>query len=286
MLYTLKLRKMKNIKYIFLVALSVLLFNRCESDFTGTEDINYVSFEIRTPTVVVELGGSTEAQVSVYTTQKTGSDRTFNVEVVASGTTADPAVYSIPSTVTVPANSNEGVLTFTCQDNNLSEDPVTIALKIGASEGLFTGNTASITVQKHCSLNLNDFVGTYSGETPWGVTRVETTLEGGQLYITGVGVDFLTGYWGEVITSMEALPVNVDMESGDFTIAQAEYVTTTYNGDPQAPYFLSAYGNLNACSGTMYLYYDFAQPAYEISSYVDYVGEGDQSYFTEIISVQ
>ena len=277
---------MKNIKYIFLVALSVLLFNRCENDFTGTEDINYISFEVKTPTVVVELGGSTEASISVYTTQKTGSDRTFNVEVVASGTTADAAIYTIPSTVTVPANSNEGVLTFTCQDNNLSEDPVTIALKISASDGLFTGNTASITVQKHCSLDLNDFVGTYSGDTPWGATQVETTMEGGKFYITGVGVAFLTGYWGEVITSMEALPVNVDMETGDFTIAQAAYVTTTYNGAPQATYFLSGYGNLNACSGTMYLYYDFAQPDYGISSYVDYVGEGDQSYFTEVISIQ
>jgi hypothetical protein len=277
---------MKNIKYIFLFVLVLLMFNRCEDDIMGTEDINYISFEVVSPTVIVEQGGSAETEVSVYTTQKSGSDRTFNVEVVEEGTSANAPSYNIPASITVPANSNVGTLSITCQDNDLGQDPVSVELKIGDSEGLYTGNTVSFTIQKHCTLDINDFIGTYSGDTPWGATQVETTMQGEQLYITGVGVAFLTGYWGEVITSMEALPLNVDMESGDFTIDQALYAITTYNGEEQPPYYLSAHGNLNACSGAMYLYYDFAQPGADISSYVSAVGGGDQSYFTEIISIQ
>ena len=129
----------------------------------------------------------------------------------------------------------------------------------------------------------NDTFRFFETEGDWGATQVVTSLDNdGNLQITGIGVAFLTGYWGEVITSMETLPVNLDPESGDFTIDLAPYITTTYNGDPQATYYLVATGNLNACSGKMYLYYDFVQEG--VGSYVEYFG--DQAYFTEIISVE
>ena len=150
---------------------------------------------------------------------------------------------------------------------------------------MFTGNSASITIKKHCSLDINDFVGTYTGDTEggWGPTQVVTSLDqNNHLQITGIGVSFLTGYWGEEITSMATLPVNVDLETGDFTISQSAYITTLYNGDPQPTYYLTATGNLNACSGRMYLYYDFIQEG--VGSYVEYFG--DQDSFTEIISVE
>ena len=276
---------MKNIKYIFLLVLAVLFFNRCEDDIAGTEDINYISFEVNTPVIIVEQGSSTQIEIKVYTTQKSGSDRSFNVEIIEDNTTANAESYDIPSTVTVPANSNVGTINVVAKDDNLGQDPVSIGLRIQSGEVLFTGNEANLTIQKHCTLDINDFVGTYSGQTlgGWGPTQVVTSLDNsGNLYISGVGVSFLTGYWGEVIQSMETLPVNVDLESGDFTIDQAPYVVTTYNGEVQATYYLSAYGNLNACSGTMYLYYDFYQDGF--GSYVEWAG--DQAYFTEIIRIE
>lgn len=274
---------MKKITYLIVVFLAIFAFNNCSDDIAGTEDLNYITFEKEIPTVIVELGESASVDVKVFTTQVTGSDRTFAIEVDGDATTANAESYSVPATVTVPANSNIGTLTITASDNNLGEDPVALGVKIGSSDGLFRGTTAVITIQKHCTLNINDFVGTYSGDTEgdWGATQVVTSLdENGNLQITGIGVAFLTGYWGEVITSMATLPVNVDMETGDFTIDEAPYITTLYNGDPQATYNLTAKGNLNACSGTMYLYYDFIQDG---TSYVEYFGS--QTKFTEIISI-
>ncbi len=279
---------MKRIAFLLLLILSVFAFNSCKDQIAGTEFIDYVSFQINIPTVTVEQGGSTAFDVNVYTTQVSGSDRTFNVEVVSDGTTANAESYNVPSTVTIPANSNGGVLNITASDKNLGQDPVSLQLKIASGDGFYTGNTASVTIQKHCTLNINDFVGTYSGTVSgpdWreGPTEVVTSLDGnGNLQITGIGVSFLTGYWGEEITSMATLPVNVDLSTGDFTISQAAYITTTYNGAPQPTYYLTATGNLNACSGTMYLYYDFIQEG--VGSYVEYFGSQDD--FTEIISIQ
>ena len=275
---------MKRIAFLILTILSVFVFDSCKDQIAGTDFIDYVSFEVNTPTIIVEQGGTTNFDVHVYTTQISGSDKTFDVEVISSATTANPETYSVPATVTVPAKSNEGALTITVKDDNLGQDPVKLGLRILGADGLYTGNNANLTILKHCALNINDFVGAYSGDTEggWGPTQVVTSLDNnGNLQITGIGVSFLTGYWGEEITSMATLPVNLDLETGNFTIAQAAYITTTYYGDPQPTYFLKATGNLNACSGTMYLYYDFIQAG---TSYVDYFG--DQAYFTEIISIQ
>ncbi len=275
---------MKKITYILLISISLFVFNSCKKELNGTKDINYISFEINIPTIFVEKDGSTDVDVHVYTTQITGSDRTFNLDVDLLSTTANPESYSVPTSVTIPANSNEGVLTITVSDVNLGLDPVTLGLKIGASDDLFIGNQASLNILKQCTLDINDFVGTYSGNTlgDWGPTHVVTSLDGnGNLQITGIGVSFLTGYWGEVITSMETLPMIVDLETGDFTITEAPYVTTTYNGDLQEVYNLSASGNLNSCSGIMYLYYDFNQAGF--GSYVEYFES--VSDFTEIIAI-
>lgn len=278
---------MKKINTILLLTLSLFSFNNCSDKIDGgTNDINYISFEPKVPTIIVEKGGSKSADILAYTTQITGSDRAFDVNVITALTSADPASYDVPASIIVPANSNVGTLTVNVADNNLDVDPVTLALKFGAKDGLFTGNSVSLTIQKHCTLNINDFVGTYTGNTVGengGPTHVVTSLDtNGKLQITGMGVSFLTGYWGEVITSMQTLPMIVDLATGDFTITEAPYIVTTYNDKTQPVYKLSAHGNLNACSGTMYLYYDFNQEG--VGSYVEYMKSQDD--FTEIIKVK
>jgi len=278
---------MKKISTIILLALSFFVFNNCSDKIVGgTNDINYISFETKIPTIVVEKGSSVNADIHAYTTQITGSERKFDINAITALTSANPTTYTIPASITVPANSNVGTLTVKVADVNLGVDPVTLALQVTAKDGLYTGNNASLTIQKHCSLNINDFVGTYTGKTVGkngGPTHVVTSLDqSGKLQITGMGVSFLTGYWGEVITSMQTLPMNVDLATGDFTITEAPYIVTTYNGATQPVYKLSAHGNLNACSGTMYLYYDFNQQG--VGSYVEYMGSQDD--FTEIIKIK
>ena len=114
------------------------------------------------PTVVVEQGASVSFDVNVYTSQASGSDRTFNLAVDQSATTTDAENYSVPATITVPANSKEGTMTVTVTDNGLGVEAEMLVLKISNSDGLILGNDVNITIQKFCPFDINNFVGTYT----------------------------------------------------------------------------------------------------------------------------
>lgn len=153
---------MKRIAFLTLIIFSILAVNSCkEENQTPVTDINLVSFEV-IPTVVVEQGTSTEVQVHLYASQVTGSDRTFNLEVDPNATTTDAANYSVPATVTIPANENNGVITVGITDNGLGLEAETLVVKITNSDGLILGNDVNITIQKLCPFNIDNFVGTYT----------------------------------------------------------------------------------------------------------------------------
>ncbi|SDE63902.1 hypothetical protein [Cellulophaga baltica] len=111
------------------------------------------------------------------------------------------------------------------------------------------------------SIDISAFVGTWSGKDSFGYeTQVVTSLDiNGQLQITGMGLGWMLDYWEEIVTNQEVLPVTVNVETGEFTIDEAYYLTTTWNGAIQDDYNLSATGTLNPCSGEMSIVYDFIQ---------------------------
>ena len=138
---------MKKITYLLLITIAMFVFNGCTDKVDATKDLNLVSFEVRTPTIIVEKDGSTDTDIHVYTTQTTSSDRTFGIEVVEALTTVSADAYSVPTTITVPANTNDGTLTVTVSDNNLGVDPVTLGLRVTAAADLFVGNEASLNLR-------------------------------------------------------------------------------------------------------------------------------------------
>lgn len=153
---------MKKISFLTLIIFSVFAFISCEEqNLTPVTDLNLVSFG-NTPTVIIEQGSSTEVEVFVYTSQVTGSDRTFNVEVDQDATTTDAANYNVPETVTVPANSNSGSLTVGIIDNGIGVEAETLVFKISDSNDVLEVNEATLTIQKFCPFNIDNFVGAYT----------------------------------------------------------------------------------------------------------------------------
>jgi hypothetical protein len=143
---------------------------RCSDDLKGTKDLNYVTFEATAIDLGVDIGGTNVREVKLYTTQVSGSDRTYNIKVVTASTTADPQAYEVPETITVPAGSNEGTLAITLSDVNIGDAGKKLVLDIEAKDGLFKGPATTITINQICPFNdvkLNLIFDGYASECTW-----------------------------------------------------------------------------------------------------------------------
>lgn len=169
---------MKNIKYLFLFVASVFLLNSCETGMPETTDLNYVTFEATSMDLGVVIDGSSDYELLVYTTQTTGTDRTFDVTVDLESTTADAAAYSVPATVTVPANTNKGSFVVGLNDINIG-DGVDIVLNLEVEEGVYKGDAMVLSVTQLCEQNDLNVLLTFddwASECSWTITNASGTV--------------------------------------------------------------------------------------------------------------
>jgi hypothetical protein len=138
---------MKKFISFTILILSVLVFNSCEDDATP---FDYVGFDAKSFDFGIDIGGENTRDLKVYTTTIASTDRTFNLSVIDEDTTADPESYTIPATVTVPANSNEGTISIIARDINITSDGKELALQLSTDLDTFTGQNITILFKQVC----------------------------------------------------------------------------------------------------------------------------------------
>jgi hypothetical protein len=234
---------MKKIIYLSLLILSFVGINSCEDGINGTKDINYVSFQGATSSIVVEKNSTASKDIKIYTTQITGSERTFNIKVLTALSTADPASYTVPATVTVPANANVGTFTVNISDVNIVAAGVKLVLGFESQDGLFTGSNITINMTRICTFNINDFIGNFiiteKGYGDYATTITKDASVANRIWITN--------FW-------------------DYTNDLAYYDFNPTNGTVTMPsqvlkmgdgknYTCIGTGTYNACAGTFHMTY-------------------------------
>jgi hypothetical protein len=146
-----------------------LLFASCgEADtavYKGASgDQTFVSFSSANYSLPVEINATGSLDVTVFSSSLSDQDRTFNVVRVDEESTADPATYNLPATVTIPAGSHQGILTITGQDEDLEESTVLVIRIEGLTDNpdfAFDSNKTTITVDQFCPIEDTMFVGEY-----------------------------------------------------------------------------------------------------------------------------
>ena len=181
---------MKKIINIFIIIFSLVLFQNCEEDqFEST--LNYVTFGNSTYSTGVDVGGTQDFDVTVYTSQNVSSDTSFSLSVDES-TDADSGSYSIPTSVTVPAGTNSGTFTVTLSDVNLGIGISKLVIGFDDAGTFSSGNTTTIEYIQNC----DEVVGTldlvfdrWGSEVSWKIFDSEGGLvtEGGGYSDTGPG---------------------------------------------------------------------------------------------------
>lgn len=123
----------KSIYFFAALTVALSLFS-CEEDNSGDNSaVNYIGLE-NYKTVEITDGETLVVEGRILASNVTNEDRTFNL-VADAATTHGAANYSIPSTVTIPAGSKEGVYEVTIVGNGLV-DGNKIVVKLEPNEDL------------------------------------------------------------------------------------------------------------------------------------------------------
>lgn len=113
--------KFKNLYKILFSALFIFFISCDRDDATAADLSDFVGFELP-KTYDLEKDATVTIPVTVHASNAHSQDRTFQIAVDPTVTTLSSSLYTLPSTVTIPANSMSGVinLTVTATDLGLS----------------------------------------------------------------------------------------------------------------------------------------------------------------------
>jgi hypothetical protein len=165
--------------FVLFLSLSFVIQGCTQDDSHTSSPFNYVTFETKVKNISVNPGATLATDVKVYSSKKSGSARTYTVAVAAASTML-PANYTVPATVTIPANSNEGVLTISTVGVGLSlSNARTIVLNLVAEDGLYTGSAITINVRENCPLNtvtLDLILDRYGSEISWDIKNASNVV--------------------------------------------------------------------------------------------------------------
>jgi len=170
---------MKKITFLLLIAMSLFVFNSCDEEGAlETKDLNYISFQTGN-LFPVDIDGVSEHIINVYATNMSSSERTYLISVDIDLSTADPTYYTVPETVTIPANSNVGELAVSIADVNIGVAGKVLVLKFDPATGLNTGADIQLSVIQSCPGNEVYFDITFDdwgSETSWDLKDSSNNL--------------------------------------------------------------------------------------------------------------
>lgn len=174
-----------------MAVLSTSFFMGCESDDLDPKSPNRVSFEVE-PFLSISGDGTGGGEIGVYTSNVTGSDRTFPIQVESS---LDASNYSVSQNVTIPAGTNKGTITVEINAPSLPNFGETLTLSFGDT-GAFTGDPLTIDLFKVCPFeitgNFTDYSNWNGAIIPVEVVPVSLHVyKIKDLYAPGVGLTFL-----------------------------------------------------------------------------------------------
>ena len=183
---------MKKTINIFLIIFSLVLFQNCDEE-QFEPSLNYVAFASDISTGV-DVGGTQDVTVVVYTAENVGSDTTFTI-MVDESTDAAAGSYVVPTSVTVPAGSNAGSFTVTLSDVNLGIGINRLVIDFDDVGMSGTGQPITIEYIQNC----NEVTGTldlrfnYPCEVSWAIEDAE-----GGVVLSGSGYSGCTSAYSEV----------------------------------------------------------------------------------------
>lgn len=260
----------KSLIYITVMALFVVSCNEDDTTFTPLNfpSDSFIALESAANIVTLESNSDPIEIVVDYANTTAAHTSEVSVNFTITSTNAVEGVnYTIEgdkTKLTFPAGVFSQKIVIIPIDNSIEDGDKNLTITLTSSSvhvglpGPDANNTSiGVTLtDDDCAFTFEDldgieWIGTdnASGSQGPNATQIKTTFDGTNLFMEGIAYGWMTntGYWNEVI--VDSFPVIVDMDpiTGEFTVAFQELATTTWNGNPQTPYQISATGQYFSC---------------------------------------
>lgn len=141
-----KTQMMKNIYKLSTIIFILFSIVSCEDD--GPTIADFVTFESDV-SILVPNGETVVQNINIYGNQVHSNDRIFNIEILDTST-LEPASYTLPNTVTIPANSNIGSIPLSVQDMNIDPDKLLNLNLTSDNNNIYIGEPIVISVGLKC----------------------------------------------------------------------------------------------------------------------------------------
>lgn len=272
-------------KKILIIFAAIALFSSCDESKETIPTLSFpadafVSLESTAVSVLESNTEPIDVVLNLSNSRAAATSATAVSFTISSENAVEGVHYTIvddKSSFNLAAGVFQDVLKINSINNNdedgdkvititLTDAPV--GLGFPGPDGI--GKTMTLTLQDDdCAFSLQGL-----GEATWsGVDNVPasqagpndslitTSFDGTDLYMEGIAYAWITdtSYWDEVVVVSNKTLVDLDLVTGEFTIARQPLCTATWNGDIQDDYEIEASGLYTSCSKTMVINYTLYQ---------------------------
>ncbi len=144
------------------------------------EYANYATFEKTSSDVGVPPNSEIVESIIVYTGNLTGNNRNIEVLIDEESSTISSSAYSVPTSITIPANQNAASLDITFKDEGLDiATDKTLVLRLKGGDDFYVGEKITLNVSKVCNTGMskakvNIEFDDWPEEAYWSITNTST----------------------------------------------------------------------------------------------------------------
>ncbi|WP_298422378.1 hypothetical protein [uncultured Kordia sp.] len=218
-----------------------------ETIYDGVGGATLAFFDASSSSLEVEINQTNTTTVTIGVSTLSSVERTVAVSADAAST-ADAAMYSFSSTVTIPANEYFGTLTVTGIDAGLTTDSRSLILNIDDSPGI-TGSTDShtVTLVEVCPIPADYMIGDYQiadGVAVIGPGNGTSNFDPGVVTLTASSASSRS-FTNAVLPAFRGpITVTVSLVCGKLILADTD--PSIACADPDIAYILGTAGDNNS----------------------------------------
>jgi hypothetical protein len=128
---------MKKHIFYFLALVSIITLSSCAEETPEPTGIDFITMDEDSKSYLLNEGATLNTQFTIYTANKVSTDLTVNLDIT---TTLAADNYTVPASVTIPANSNEVTFDVSVTENGLDKvNGETMSIALNSPDNYFNG---------------------------------------------------------------------------------------------------------------------------------------------------